>query len=217
MKIQMRFIKLINVLPLVFLLACAEEYPGTEKIVTYPEIVLTGGTEVILTEGDVWVDEFVGLVGETEVTVVKTGSADPNVPGIYQISYEAENAEGFVATANRIVVVIESSLSAFDFAGTWARSTNGVINVLTKTSDRRYVTSNAGGFNATPATDILQIEIINVDDTNLYIPLQFDEDSGIQVQSINNGSAKINSATQIQYSFAASAVYGTAVRTFNKQ
>lgn len=213
----MKLIKIFRFLPLVLLLACAEEYPGTEKIVTYPEIVLTDGPEVIITEGDAWVDEYVGLVGETEVPVTKTGSADTNTPGIYQISYEAANAEGFVATANRIVIVLESSPSAIDLTGSWLRAATGVTNVITKTSDRVYQMSNAGGFNADPATGILQLELINVNDVLLYIPIQIDEDSGIQVQSINNGTAKINSPTQIQYAFNASAVYGTAVRTFNKQ
>ena len=212
----MKFIKIIRMLPIVLLVACAEEYPGTEKVVTYPEIVLTGGNEVIIVEGDSWVDEYVGLVGETEVPVTKEGNADPNTPGIYQISYSAENAEGFVATSNRIVVVLESSPSAIDLTGSWLRAATGVTNVITKTSDRSYQMSNAGGFNADPASDILQVELLNVNDVILYIPIQTD-DSGIQVQSINNGTAKINSPTQIQYAFNASGVYGTAVRTFNKQ
>ncbi|SMD36902.1 protein of unknown function [Reichenbachiella faecimaris] len=105
---------LLAILPVVLLSSCAEDMP-TGELITYPTIVFTGENTVTLAPGETYVepgvDAFQGdavLPLETSVTSRYRGYSGSEVgsdPDVYYVNYTATNADGFVGTAARTVIV----------------------------------------------------------------------------------------------------------------
>lgn len=214
----MKYIRyIILLITVVFFGQCAEDIPDS-VIITFPSITLNGEPVVLINAGDAYVDEgALAFVGETMVEVTVENLANPNVSGVYVTSYRAQNEEGFEASATRTVVVLDPAPSSLDLTGIWARS-NGNPNNIVKLSDRLYQANNAGG--AFPDGDPrnMVIQFYNVNDVDIFIPFQENTSpSGISVAGINDGTNRINSPNQLQWSLNASAAYGTFVRVFDRQ
>lgn len=211
------------------------EIPGTERIVSFPSIEFEQ-QEIIITKGsgDTFTEDVQAFVGADPTNVTISGDVvDVNTAGIYIIEYSATSPDGFDASARRIVVVVENAASTCNLTGTYAR-TNGTPNTISLATDnpfgvpadRLYQTSNAGGFPA-DGTDpnALQIKMINVNDNLLYIPFQTDEDSGLTVQSVVDGTQPLGNivdctggvAQNIIYYMNVSAVFGTFGRDMVRQ
>lgn len=196
------------------LVSCDTESTGdVSSITNYAVLEIIGDTEVIINQGDSWVDPGadVTLSGapfpyETSL-VVNTDN-----PGVYYINYEAVNEEGFTAVATRTVVVIATAPSIYNLAGNWARS-NGSPGLCTQVSDRYYTYDNAGGVTG---ENQLTITFINVNDDQIYIPFQENASaSGLSVSSFQPGEIQSNDSWS--WSLSASGFYGTFTRTFSRQ
>lgn len=85
---------------------------GLTDITYYAEIVLEGEETMVVNKGDAYVEPgFTATMKGEDVTdkVVVEGDVDTNTSGTYTISYSVTNAEGFVASATRTVVVYNLS------------------------------------------------------------------------------------------------------------
>ncbi len=79
------------------------DQPGTSNIP--PTLVLNGDDQITLECGSAYTDPgATASVCGNPVTVTVTGAANPNMPGIYTVTYSA-SANGFTTEATRIVTV----------------------------------------------------------------------------------------------------------------
>ena len=198
-----------------FLVSCdVESTENLSSITNYAVIEIIDSNEIILNQGDSWTDPGanVTLAGapfpyETSLVV------DTNTPGVYYIDYSAVNDEGFSASARRTVVVVSTAPSAYNLAGSWARSTNGSPGTCIQISDRYYTYDNAGGVTG---DNQLTVTFINVNDDQMYIPFKENASpSGLSVSSFQPG--KIVDEDNWEWSLSASGFYGTFTRTFSRQ
>jgi hypothetical protein len=149
-------------------------------------------------------------VGSEEITVSTLGTVDVNEPGVYSITYRADNTDGFFRTARREVVVYDPATDAIDLSGQYKRAATGAIATVTKIGPSTYTIDDAAGFGADP---FLEVVFVHTSGNELVIPLQ--TSSGVTVETIP-GSGTVT-ATGFTWQLLASSTFGTAVRTFVKQ
>lgn len=107
----MNSIKNLKIVAAFFMLltfaSCKKESTlNVSSVTTYPELTLLGDALMLLEAGSTFTDPGAEAnVGTDMVPVVVSGTVDVNTPGIYTITYSAENAEGFSAMTNRTVMV----------------------------------------------------------------------------------------------------------------
>ncbi|MDO5442805.1 MAG: DUF5012 domain-containing protein [Bacteroidia bacterium] len=90
--------------------ACEKTSEGLTGITYYPVISLQGDSYMIVDKGSAFVDPgFIAeLNGEDYSSQVSVSSnVDTSTSGIYTVSYSAVNEDGFSATVNRTVVVLD--------------------------------------------------------------------------------------------------------------
>lgn len=103
--------KIFNIAALALLVACVascgKDTEGVTGITYYPTITLTGDT-TILKLGETYKEPGVKAVLNGEDITDKltiTDNIDNTVPGVYEVSYSAVNADGFSSATKRVVVV----------------------------------------------------------------------------------------------------------------
>lgn len=197
-----------------FLSSCdTESTGGVNSVTDYAVIEIIGSDEIIINQGDEWIDPSanVSLGGEPYPFETST-VVDTNVPGVYYITYSATNDLGFSATATRTVVVVSTTPSIYNLEGSWARS-NGSPGTCSQISDRYYTYDNAGGVTG---ANQLTVTFINVNDDEIYIPFHPSASpSGISVKSFLPGH--IDDNDNFRWQLQASTFYGTFERTFSRQ
>jgi hypothetical protein len=123
--------KIIVLLGLVafFLVGCEKTTDNVSKITTFAVITITGDAVVWLETGTAWTDP--GATSSGGETIITDNPVDVNVPGIYSVTYSAENTDGFKASAVRTVIVADKGDDTKDLAGTYTgsflRSGTGVV------------------------------------------------------------------------------------------
>ena len=190
-------------------------------VTTFPVINILGDNPLYINKGDDFTDPGAeAFIGEEPVEVTTTGSVDPNTADVYKITYSVVNEEDFSTSKSRIVVVLDTELSAYNLEGLWARG-NGQPNNITQLSDRKYVADNMGGAFPPGDPDNMVVEFYNVNDSRIFIPFQENvSPSGISVSGFDDGfcpDCLITGPDNIQWALSASDAYGTFVRTFTRQ
>jgi hypothetical protein len=191
---------------------------GHSKIVYFPEIAIKGERLIILKQGGTYTDAGANATLNNQTTTFSTvGSVDVSKPGVYDITYEAKNEQGFSATDWRTVVVIGPDVSSNNFSGTYLRAATGVTCTWKKTADGVYEVDNPGG----AASGVgYKVVVVNYQGNKIKMPRQLAVDP-------SSGSTGAVSSTTETYNAAASPVtfswiflaggYGTGLRTFTKQ
>lgn len=209
--------KSILCLFVVFLSSCDTDSTGDVSDTTdYAVIEMNGSDEVIINQGDAWTDPSANVTLAGAPYPFETSTVvDPNVPGVYYITYSAVNDLGFSASATRTVVVVSTAASIYNFEGNWTRlPTSGTRKgVCTQISDRYYTYDNAGGV---AGVNQLTVTFINVDDSVIYIPfVENASPSGLSVKSFQPGT--ITDGDNFSWSLSASGFYGTFTRNFTRE
>lgn len=201
------------------LTACAKEESvkitdtevGHSRIIFFPSIAIKGEHLIILQQGGTFTDPgaTATLNGETAQFSV-LGTVTPATPGIYNLVYEAKNAEGYSATDFRTVVVIGNDVATKDLSGKYLRAATGVTSTWTKTAPGVYTIENPGGAGVGAGLKVIGV---NYTGNKIAIPKHFSPDMGL----VSSSSESYDPATgTIKYVLAAGG-YGTALRTFVKQ
>lgn len=210
------FLTLIIVL---FTISCnkdTNDYPpdtvGESRVIYFPSVATKGEKTIILKQGDSYTDEGADAIlnGEpvdytTDVTV------NTAVPGVYDITYAAQNEQGYSATDWRTVVVIGDDVKNNDFSGTYQRP-DFATSTWTKIGDGIYEVENPGG--ATTGIG-LKVMAVNYTGNEIAIPHQISPDFGEVSSSDEEYDASANPVKYF-WAFYASG-YGTQVREFDKQ
>ncbi|WP_170863151.1 DUF5011 domain-containing protein [Pseudozobellia thermophila] len=189
-----------------------EETNDVSLVTNYATVEIIGERTTVINVGDTYVDpgatsEIAGSSAEYSTS----GSVDTSTPGVYTLTYETINDDGFAASARRVVVVLSTEPSIYDLSGSWARN-NGSPATVVRLSDRVYTHDNAGGVEG---ENQLMVTFYNVDDDLLYIPYQENASStGITVESLDGA---IQDNDNFTWNLNASAFYGTFTRVFERQ
>ncbi|MBP0903424.1 immunoglobulin-like domain-containing protein [Mariniflexile gromovii] len=193
--------------------SCTEENPIKSDITYYADVQLVGDSTMAIIQGETFSDPgAISLIDGESVPYTTTGSVNTSTPGVYFLTYETINDDGFPASAKRTVVVLSNTPSIYNFEGNWRRSATGNATIV-RISDREYTHSNAGGVDGDNA---LFVTFYNIDDVNLYIPRQENASvTGITVESVL-GSGKIINANEINWVLNASGFYGSLLRIFKR-
>jgi len=214
----MKNIKTLFFLVLSFatLYSCSQEEEIGSTVTIYPTLTINGEQVVTVNKGTTYVELGASATaGTATLPVTTTGTVNSNVIGVYKITYEAFNSDGFAASKIRTVIVMSNTPSVIDLSGTFFR--NGNANNITRISDRVYIADNAGGLvRATEENQkvLVKLKFYNLDDTQVYAPFQTGTSpSGISAETNIGKIINQNSFNWILY---ASATYGTAVRNFTR-
>ena len=214
MKITYKYISRLSLVLIAFMtISCTEENPIPSDITYYADVQLIGDRTIAITQGSTFTDPgATSLIDGKSVPYTTTGTVNTATPGVYKLTYETINNDGFPASATRTVVVLSSAPSIYDLSGNWKRSATGNA-VIVRISDRLYTHSNAGGVDGDNA---LMVPFYNIDDVNLYIPFTPNASvTGISVESVL-GSGKIINANEINWVLNASGFYGSLLRIFKR-
>jgi hypothetical protein len=216
------FLILILIGALTAHLGCSKDPVIVSKTVveSYPSITLNGNEVVVLAPGQTFVDAgaTVSPAYNSSGALDTTAAANLSIKadsvvigtaeGIYFVPYTYRNYYGFETTIQRKVVIVSQAYTS-NYAGKWKRTT-GIIANWTNLGSGVHAIKDPGGANLTG--DFLYVIIKN--DNSVLVPPQTMA-SGAVITGLNNISF---TPTQVKYAFrAGNGVYGTAVRTFDKQ
>lgn len=192
------------------LYSCSNEPEIGSKVTIYPVITLNGDEVVVVNQGSTYTDlGAISMSGTESLPINTTGSVDSNTIGVYKITYESFNSDGFSATKVRTVIVVDPSPSSINLEGTFYRGANA--NVVTRISDRVYECDNAAGY-ITGDPNNLKMTFYNLDDTKVYAP--FKKNASSTGLSAESSIGQIVNQNNFKWVIYASGFYGTAVRNF---
>jgi len=191
---------------------------GHSRIVYFPAVAIKGEHLVILKQGDTYTDPGVtATLNGQPAQFTTSGTVNTAVPGVYNLTYESKNPEGYSASDWRSVVVIGNDVSANDFSGTYLRAATGVTSTWTKIANGVYQVENPGGAAVGAGYNTI---VVNYTGNKIKMPKQLATDP-------SSGSTGIVSTTNETYNATATPPsyswvflaggYGTGVRTFVKQ
>lgn len=200
-------------LPALLIAGCKKDTTANvskEVKVSFPEITLNGNALVIVASGATYTDAGAKLKDDITgaVTDIQPSSNPVNTaqPGLYVVTFSAANANGFEATATRVVVVTGTS-GAINRQGTYLRAVTGVNCFITKLAEGVYELKNPAGFGGSPDTKVYMVETA----PNVYVcPAQPSDFGTMSVININF------TATGVTWNVI-NPGFGTGTRTFVKQ
>src|SRR5947209_5162467 len=123
---------------------------GRSKIIYYPQVTTQGQQLMIINQGSTFTDPGVNATINGQPTqYTTTGSVNTNNAGVYNLTYTAQNPEGYTASSTRTVVVVGNDVASNDFSGTYMRYSGGApfgqTSTWTKTGNGTYTVDNPGG------------------------------------------------------------------------
>jgi hypothetical protein len=195
----------------------SETQVGHSKVIFFPSIEIKGDHVIILQQGETFTDPgATAILNGQPVQYATAGTVNTSTPGIYYLTYEAKNAEGYSASDYRSVAVIGNDVSdARDLSGTYARyvggSANGQTSTWTKTAKGVYTVVNPGG-----ATGVTAIAV-NYTGNRIAIPPQPTSAGQFSTAITSESGIYYPDALPPYYEWAiVNGGYGPALRTFKK-
>jgi hypothetical protein len=198
------------------MLSCKKETVVSKVVrISYPTITLHGnavistgiGTGSYTDPGATGYDDVAGV--SKELTPV-SNNVDLTKPGFYNVTYSMTNANGYITTAIRLVLVTSVN-AAIDWSGTYKRVSNGQHVTITKKATGLYTTDNIGGVSGNPAF-LFPVYIGQTTDTSIQVPPQLNPFGG-NVFCTNETFSLTAADTTFSYVVMGSN-FGTAVRVF---
>lgn len=122
---------------------------GISRVIYFPIVELKGSSLIIVDKGSTFTDPGVAAtVNGQSVTPKVTGSVNTNATGIYYLKYSAVNADGFSASADRMVIVKNATATAPDYSGNWKRNAGAFgVSRWIQLTPTTYAVSDPGGAN----------------------------------------------------------------------
>jgi Domain of unknown function (DUF5011) len=194
------------------------EVVSTVVEVTYPTINVNGSEFIHLpingtyTElGATLIDDISGAQSQIQPVA---NDLDVTTQGIYSVTYEAANTNGFRTEVKRKILVLDYTAPVgldpnFDISGNYLRAATGVIARLIKLDNGLYISDHIGG------TSAIAGYIVTPDTTSIDLPAQYTD--GELLEGINETFDNSDPAhTTFSYKIIAE-TFGTSTRTFVKQ
>jgi hypothetical protein len=191
-----------------------DEEIGVSKVTHFAVLTLNGEKFMPVVLGTPFTDPgIVAKEGSADLTYTRSGSVNPNVAGVYTLTYTAVNKDGFPASIERTVVVYstDSDAAANDLSGTYLRTATGQVSSWSKLFPGVYRVSNPGGATIGTGTNVF---VFNPTGSSIYIPPQVIGDGSEMTSS--DGIYTQGSPAKYDWKIV-NPSYGTALRTFIKQ
>jgi len=200
------------------------DYPegkvGRSRIVYFPAVSIQGEDLVVLNQGEPYTEAgATATLNGQPIQYTTSDSVNTAVPGVYNLTYSAQNEEGNTASAWRTVVVIGTDVAANDFSGTYMRYVGGApfgeTSTWTKTGTGIYQVENPGGAATGHGYNVIAV---NYQGRNVAIPQQNATDPEGASGVVSSSEAVFSSEEPLTYTWTFFAGgYGTAPRTFVKE
>lgn len=205
---------------LVFLASCEKDVQDTSKITYFPIIELQGDAIMNLTVGDAYSEPGAkAFEGTKEIELKTTGSVNTSEPGVYIITYEAVNVDGFSSLQHRWIGVSTQEAKNDDLTGKYQRTAGKMgISEWTKLMPGVYKCTDVGGAQL-PDQYVI---VFNTEKNIIQVPVQPLGGSGSDVSCLaGDGGEKITfnpgpAGTAAYKWVVINSGYGTALRTFLK-
>jgi len=208
------FVLLVAVFAGIAFTGCEKEETtaNVSRITYYPVMSVKGDQFMCIKVGEAFTDPGVSAqINGVDVAVNTVGAVDNTTIGVYTIVYEVTNADGFKKSLSRIVGVVDPTVSANNFAGTYNRSANQVQTKITKISDGFYFVDNVGGVDPANQAYSFPVYFYNLKGMTVEVPEQPNPLGGtVYCDNVT--------FTTTKYSWVVmGAGFGTALRTFIKK
>jgi hypothetical protein len=216
---------------IIFLAIIASAFVGCKKdpdtvsrvvTVSYPTITLNGdaiisqpiGTGTYVDAGATGTDD---LTGATTTLSPVSNDVDLTQAGFYTVVYTTTNANGYITTATRFVLVTGVP-STDDWSGLWQRNADPTRPAnLSKVGTGLYIIDNVGGVILPDQAPALAAYIGFVNDSTVEIPSQVSPTDGATVVAATEGVFYITATdTVMAWRMTAGPFATTNTRTFYK-
>jgi hypothetical protein len=145
-KNKLLFGLMVPVLAGLLLVSCKKESEGVSQTLSYPEITITGNSEITLAVGETYTEQgATARAGEQTLEVTISTDLDTSIPNIYFVNYTAEvTTDGFLLTQTVQRRVNVYAPEGVDISGNYriVHTTRTTEMTLTKTDDRTYHASD---------------------------------------------------------------------------
>ena len=105
----------------------------------FPSFELPAGEEVVISKGTTFAPEAIVKEGENELTPIIDNGVDVTTPGVYIVTYSAENSDGYSGTKSQQVIVYDPTIIPTDVSGNIADigrpARKGVISLVEGTTN----------------------------------------------------------------------------------
>jgi Domain of unknown function (DUF5011) len=129
--------------------------------VSFPEITLNGNPLVVIAVGTSYTDAGAKLKDDVTgaISDIQPASNPVNTaqPGLYLVKFSALNANGFEASATRLVAVTSVS-GTVNRQGTYRRNATGINCFITKLAEGVYEVKNPAGFSGSVNSTVYMVE-----------------------------------------------------------
>lgn len=211
---------LISILAVVFLGSCEKDQLDKSRITYYPIIKVAGDQLISLKVGESYTDAgATASAGGANLEVKVEGSVNTSVPGVYRISYEAKNADGYSSIQYRWVGVHTQEALDDNLVGKYQRTAGAQgTSTWTKVLPGIYKATDVGGAKLPDQ----YVYVFNTEKNIIVVPNQPLGGSGSNVKCTNaTGGENIDftpgAVGAIHYKWIViNSGYGTALRQFKK-
>jgi hypothetical protein len=178
-----------------------------------PQIVsISVGGSFVDTYGADYHNEY----GEIEhISKASSSDLDLNNAGFYSMTYTAKSKYGYIAKANRLVLVSSAS-AAEDFSGVYTRTSNSQTVTVTKQGPGLYKIDNVGGV-PNNSDFIFDVYFGKIDSSpTVVVPTQICPIDGSDLTCTSAQITISGQDTILQWKVDNSSNFGTSLRKFVK-
>ena len=213
--------------------SCEKKKDSISRVTYYPILEMNGDQYSTMLVGGTFTDPGVtATIGSSIITPEVDGAVDASTPGVYILTYSAENSDGFSASIRRWVGVIDAAAAANDYTGMYQRTKYGAnvtpsgIATWIKVMDGLYLNNDIGGVGA----GLIEANpgyggpsyIFNVEGNDIIFPTQPNPIGGDVYALSETGTDRITfdpgPAGTVSYIWSVrGSGYGTNARHFTKQ
>ncbi len=162
----MKIFKYLVVAALIILnYSCEKETEGLSKVTTYPVFDMVGGPFYTTLAGpEAFVDPGISAsIGNKDYPVTTEGSVSLSNPGLYFLNYTAYSDEHFPTTAQRLVLVTNSSITE-NYSGKYSRSdASATVSLQTEFLGYYHMT------NVWSAASVIPIDFVDLGGSDLLV------------------------------------------------
>lgn len=120
---------------------------GVSTVTYFPSFELPDGANVVIETGEAFTPNATVTEGEALLTPEISNGVDNQNPGVYLVTYTAENSDGYSGTATQRVIVFDPTIVPTDVSGNIADTgrpeRKGVISLVPGTTNIFFCTDMA--------------------------------------------------------------------------
>lgn len=218
----MKKIAIVACTSILLVVACKKKEKNDSFVVSVPNISMEvlGPKIVSLSVGGSFVDTYGAdyhneYGGIEHIPTAISSDLDLTNAGFYSMTYSAKSYYGYIAKANRLVLV-SSAPAAEDFSGVYKRNTNSQAVTVTKQGPGLYKIDNVGGVKNDPSY-LFDVYFGKIDNTSkIVVPTQICPIDNTQLTCKDAKITIVGPDTILEWKVDNSSNFGSSLRKFIK-